>query len=67
MICVANAQVSPVLEVATDAKGIVSSSLRKILENWPAGKPKPKALYTVPVCQPDSARGDDIDLCVVWM
>ncbi|THH16877.1 hypothetical protein EW146_g3850 [Bondarzewia mesenterica] len=36
------------IEVGTDAQGIVSSSLRSILQNWPASKPKPKALYTVP-------------------
>lgn len=36
-------------EVNTDAEGIQSSSLRTILEQWPAGKPKPKVLYTVPV------------------
>ena len=37
------------VEVGTDHHGISSSSLRSILENWPAGKPKPKILYTVPV------------------
>jgi hypothetical protein len=36
-------------EIDTDAEGICSHSLRSILENWPAGKPKPKVLYTVPV------------------
>ncbi|CAL1717225.1 unnamed protein product [Somion occarium] len=41
------------VEVATDANGIVSSSLRSILENWPVEKPKPKVLYTVPYgCNP---------------
>ncbi|EGN98737.1 hypothetical protein SERLA73DRAFT_181360 [Serpula lacrymans var. lacrymans S7.3] len=41
------------IEVDTDADGICSSSLRDILENWPAGKPKPKVLYTVPYgCNP---------------
>jgi tryptophan aminotransferase len=41
------------IEVETDAEGIQSSSLRSILENWPAGKPKPKILYTVPYgCNP---------------
>jgi hypothetical protein len=35
--------------VATDDEGIRSSSLREILESWPAGKPKAKLLYTVPV------------------
>ncbi|KAI0695366.1 PLP-dependent transferase [Cytidiella melzeri] len=41
------------IEVATDDKGISSQSLRTILENWPASKPKPKALYTVPYgCNP---------------
>jgi tryptophan aminotransferase len=33
-----------------DGNGIQSSSLREILENWPAEKPKPKVLYSVPVC-----------------
>ncbi|KAH0832991.1 pyridoxal phosphate-dependent transferase [Lanmaoa asiatica] len=36
------------VEVATDGKGVCSSDLRSILENWPAGKQKPKAFYTVP-------------------
>ncbi|KAJ3562192.1 hypothetical protein NP233_g9731 [Leucocoprinus birnbaumii] len=41
------------LEVETDAHGISTTSLRSILENWPAGKPKPKVLYTVPYgCNP---------------
>ncbi|KAG6811264.1 hypothetical protein H0H93_014487, partial [Arthromyces matolae] len=41
------------VEVETDAHGIKSSSLRSILENWPAGKPKPRVLYTVPYgCNP---------------
>ncbi|KAF5342197.1 hypothetical protein D9611_001983 [Ephemerocybe angulata] len=39
--------------VETDAHGICSTSLRSILENWPAEKPKPKVLYTVPYgCNP---------------
>ncbi|KAJ3559075.1 hypothetical protein NM688_g564 [Phlebia brevispora] len=37
-----------IVEVETDAHGIRSDSLRHILENWPASKPKPKVLYTVP-------------------
>ncbi|KAF9057876.1 pyridoxal phosphate-dependent transferase [Panaeolus papilionaceus] len=41
------------IEVETDEHGICSSSLRSILEGWPTGKPKPKALYTVPYgCNP---------------
>ncbi|KAI0925700.1 hypothetical protein AcV5_008368 [Taiwanofungus camphoratus] len=41
------------VEVETDSQGIRSSSLRSILENWPASKPKPKVLYTVPYgCNP---------------
>ncbi|KAH7921589.1 PLP-dependent transferase [Leucogyrophana mollusca] len=41
------------IEVETDAEGIRSESLRSILENWPASKPKPKVLYTVPYgCNP---------------
>ncbi|KAI0034758.1 pyridoxal phosphate-dependent transferase [Vararia minispora EC-137] len=44
---------SEMTEVETDDHGIQSSSLRQILENWPASKPKPKALYTVPYgCNP---------------
>ena len=38
------------LEVGTDGDGIKSSSLREILENWPPNTPKPKVLYSVPVC-----------------
>ncbi|KDR77824.1 hypothetical protein GALMADRAFT_210056 [Galerina marginata CBS 339.88] len=41
------------IEVETDSRGIRSSSLRTILEQWPDGKPKPKVLYTVPYgCNP---------------
>ncbi|KAI0359804.1 PLP-dependent transferase [Trametes cingulata] len=41
------------VEVGTDAHGTDTAGLRKILENWPAGKPKPKVLYTVPYgCNP---------------
>ncbi|KAJ3502433.1 hypothetical protein NLJ89_g8893 [Agrocybe chaxingu] len=41
------------IEVQTDAHGICSSSLCTTLEQWPAGKPKPKVLYTVPYgCNP---------------
>ncbi|RDB28693.1 Aminotransferase tdiD [Hypsizygus marmoreus] len=41
------------VEVETDANGISSDSLRHTLENWPAGKPKPRILYTVPYgCNP---------------
>ncbi|KAJ3503955.1 hypothetical protein NLJ89_g8202 [Agrocybe chaxingu] len=41
------------IEVETDAYGICSSSLRKTLEQWPKGKPKPKVLYTIPYgCNP---------------
>ncbi|KAJ7195605.1 TdiD protein [Mycena pura] len=36
------------IEVDTDADGISSTSLRAILEGWPATKPKPRVLYTVP-------------------
>jgi len=42
-----------IVEVETDAEGIRSSSLRSILEQWPAEKQKPKILYTVPYgCNP---------------
>jgi DNA-binding transcriptional MocR family regulator len=36
-------------EIETDANGISTASLRSKLENWPAGKHRPKILYTVPV------------------
>ncbi|TFY81319.1 hypothetical protein EWM64_g2700 [Hericium alpestre] len=36
------------IEVPTDEKGIRTDALRSILESWPAGKPKPRTLYTVP-------------------
>ena len=35
--------------IQTDTEGIRPSVLRETLENWPAGKPMPKLLYTVPV------------------
>ncbi|KAF5347469.1 hypothetical protein D9758_015053 [Tetrapyrgos nigripes] len=39
--------------VETDAFGICAESLRKTLESWPPGKPKPKFLYTIPYgCNP---------------
>ncbi|KAL5486261.1 hypothetical protein ACEPAI_7307 [Sanghuangporus weigelae] len=37
-----------IIPVDTDSSGIKSSSLKHILENWPALKPFPKFLYTVP-------------------
>lgn len=36
-------------DVETDEQGVRTDSLRQLLEQWPAGKPKPKAFYTVPV------------------
>ncbi|EJD07066.1 PLP-dependent transferase [Fomitiporia mediterranea MF3/22] len=42
-----------VVPIETDANGIQSSSLRSVLENWPAARPLPKFLYTVPYgCNP---------------
>ena len=38
-----------IIEVQTDSKGIDSTALRTLLDNWPTDKPKPKVLYTVPV------------------
>ncbi|KAH9949122.1 PLP-dependent transferase [Amylocystis lapponica] len=41
------------IEVDTDEHGIRSSSLHAALDTWPASKPKPKVLYTVPYgCNP---------------
>ncbi|KAJ7759381.1 TdiD protein [Mycena maculata] len=36
------------IEVDADAEGISTVSLREILESWPAEKPKPRVLYTIP-------------------
>lgn len=44
------------IEVETDADGLDSQSLRKILDSWPPSKPKPKILYTIPYgCNPTGA------------
>ncbi|KAI0635984.1 PLP-dependent transferase [Trametes polyzona] len=41
------------IEIHTDQHGTDVDGLRKRLESWPAGKPKPKVLYTVPFgCNP---------------
>ena len=48
-------------EVKTDGDGIQSSSLRNILENWPADKPKPKILYSVPVGQSSNASRSNLN------
>jgi len=41
------------IEIATDEKGVRPDDFRRTLENWPAGKPKPKVFYTVPYgCNP---------------
>ncbi|KAG8988242.1 hypothetical protein FRB94_000974 [Tulasnella sp. JGI-2019a] len=41
------------IEIPTDAQGARSSDLRKMLENWPSGKPIPRVMYTVPYgCNP---------------
>ncbi|GJJ07751.1 hypothetical protein Clacol_001956 [Clathrus columnatus] len=40
-------------EIEVDAQGISSGSLRKIMDEWPINKPKPRVLYTVPYgCNP---------------
>ncbi|KAG6905867.1 hypothetical protein DXG01_017238 [Tephrocybe rancida] len=36
------------IEIEMDAHGIKSSSLKSILESWPAKKPKPCVLYSIP-------------------
>ena len=57
-----------IVEVETDAEGIKSSSLRSILENWPAEKPKPKILYTVPASNSFFPRFEDAsNPTTVWM
>lgn len=37
------------VEVQVDDQGVSPDSLRQVLGSWPAGKPKPKAIYLVPV------------------
>ena len=36
-------------EVETDPDGVDPNSLRAVLESWPAEKPRPRVMYTVPV------------------
>lgn len=43
-------------EVETDIHGIRTDCLREIFQNWPASKPKPKVLYTIPVSVTDIER-----------
>jgi DNA-binding transcriptional MocR family regulator len=37
------------VEVQVDDQGVSPDSLRQVLSSWPADKPKPKAIYLVPV------------------
>jgi len=37
--------------VDIDAFGMIPEKLEELLQNWPSGKPLPKALYTIPVGQ----------------
>ncbi|KAH8081806.1 pyridoxal phosphate-dependent transferase [Filobasidium floriforme] len=37
------------IEVQVDDQGVSPDSLRQVLGSWPADKPKPKAIYLVPV------------------
>ncbi|KDQ13584.1 hypothetical protein BOTBODRAFT_33591 [Botryobasidium botryosum FD-172 SS1] len=44
------------IEVETDGNGISASHLKSILDKWPAEKPLPKLLFTVPYgCNPTGA------------
>ncbi|KAK7027244.1 hypothetical protein VNI00_015333 [Paramarasmius palmivorus] len=44
------------IEIPTDDQGVDTTHFRKVLESWPAGKPKPKIFYTVPTgCNPTGA------------
>ncbi|KAL1917420.1 uncharacterized protein VTP21DRAFT_3813 [Calcarisporiella thermophila] len=36
------------VEINTDANGLIPSHLRETLSNWPSDKPRPKVLYTIP-------------------
>ncbi|KAG8821443.1 hypothetical protein FRC17_009826 [Serendipita sp. 399] len=41
------------IEIETDQNGVSVSSMREVLESWPANTPKPKLFYTVPYgCNP---------------
>jgi len=37
------------VEVQVDSQGVSPESLREVMDHWPTGKPKPKAIYLVPV------------------
>jgi tryptophan aminotransferase len=37
------------VEVQVDHQGVSPESLRQVMGSWPRGKPKPKAIYLVPV------------------
>lgn len=37
------------VDVQTNEEGLRPEHLQSIMENWPSDRPKPKALYTVPV------------------
>lgn len=47
----AEAQGVNVFPVPIDENGIIPQKLEKILDNWTAGAPKPKLLYTIPTGQ----------------
>ncbi|KAL5936901.1 hypothetical protein ACKVV1_010357 [Pyricularia oryzae] len=36
------------IEIPTDADGIIPAELEEILSSWPPGRPRPKVLYTTP-------------------
>lgn len=36
------------IEIPTDADGIIPAELEEILSSWPPGRPRPKVLYTSP-------------------
>jgi tryptophan aminotransferase len=49
MLALLKSSLIPAPEILTDGQGVDVSHMRKTLEEWPAGKQKPKVFYTVPV------------------
>ena len=59
------------LEVGADERGIDAPGLRRMLEDWPENRPKPKILYTIPV-RFRSRQGtreviDGLSAYIVWL
>jgi kynurenine/2-aminoadipate aminotransferase len=47
--------------VSTDGEGLIPGALATLLDNWPAGLPPPKVLYTIPNGQNPSGASMSLD------